>query len=426
MNPSNIFVLGTSHKSADIATRGKVAFNKERVQEFLAVLVSEGTVSEAVMLSTCNRTELYVVAPNNAPVRETLESQLLMECPDLSEAELDQFFFYSDVEAVNHLFMVTAGLDSMILGEAQIVGQVKDAIRMAQGAGTAQAYLNRLFHTALNTSKKVRSDTAISEGAVSVAYAAVELAQKIFRDLSRHRVLLIGAGETGQLLADNLRKKGVADLIITNRTFEKAQLLAERWGVDAVPFEDFRSVLPKVDLIIGSTSAETHVLTAADIKPVASRRSGAPLVMIDIAVPRDFDPAINKLDNVFLNTLDSLEEIVAQNLDKRRRELPAAMTIIEAASADYREWVEGRALTPTIVAMKDKLEMIRQAEIERHCRHLDPDNLAAIDRVTRGIVNKVMQMSMVTLRGANGHCTAGQGARVGCVREMFRLEESLD
>ena len=315
----------------------------------------------------------------------------------------------------------------MVLGEPQIIGQVKGAFRIAFENGATRTYLNRLFNAAFQTTKRIHSETGIGEGAVSVAYAAVELAQKVFKDLSKKNVLLIGAGETGELVVQHLRKRGVESFLVVNRTFDKAEKLAARFGGTAKPCSELLQLVPQSDLIIGSTSAKEFLLTKEHIRNILPARSSRPLFMIDIAVPRDFDPQINQLTNVFLNDIDSLQQIVSQNLKKRRQELPAAKKIILESLHSYQEWRRSLNLTPTIVALREKFELIRNAELKKYRHQTDEEEFEKIERITRGIVNKLLHTPMVQLKQySNGSMNVDGIMRIDVLREIFELENHND
>ncbi len=278
MNEYDIFILGVNHKVASLDMREKAAYSEEERRELLQQLSQNEAFSEVCILSTCNRSEIYVAAEKSTPVREILAKIITRVKPELSPEELGCFYFYRGKEVMRHLFRVTAGLDSMILGEPQIQGQVKDAVQYAAELGTLGVFFHRLFDMAFQAAKRVRTETAIGEGAVSVAYAAVELSQKIFKDLSRQKVLLIGSGDTGQLVARHLKTKGVENLFIANRTFEKAQALSKELGGIAYPFPLLKELLPEIDLVIGATNAPDYILSEADMRQVLPCRSTRPLL----------------------------------------------------------------------------------------------------------------------------------------------------
>lgn len=423
MENFELIVFGINHQKADVELREKAAFSPESIPSLLETMTKAEQIAEAVVLSTCNRSEIYAFAAPGQSVKNLIKSYFLKYCHALTETDLMKFYFYEGQTALNHLFHVASGLNSMVLGEPQIVGQVKDAFRAGLAAGTVKTHLNRMFNIAFQTAKRIHAETTIGEGAVSVAYAAVELAQKVFKDLGKQTVLLIGAGETGELVMQHLKKKGVSSFYIVNRTPEKAEKLASRFGGKTGRFDDLNAILPEVDLIIGSTSARKYILTKEDVRKVLPAKSSRPLFMIDIAVPRDFDPAINQLNNVFLNDIDSLEQIVLQNIKKRKQELPLAENMIEEGIHNYHDWRNSLTLTPTIVALREKFELIRDAELEKYRHQTNDEEYEKIQQATRGILNKILHVPMVQLKQyQNGKMNVDGMIRIDVLREIFDLE----
>ncbi len=421
-NIFQIYLLGLSHRVATVDIRDHAAYAENDLPAALEKLLKCDGVEEGYILSTCNRTEIYVLARISPDVRSTLENFLKDTRKSFDPGDFKVMYFYEGDAAIGHLFKVAAGMDSMILGEPQILGQVKDAYRIASGTGTTKLILNRLLNLAFTVGKRVRTETALAIGAVSVAFAAVELAQKIFKDLNKHKVLLIGAGETGTLAAQHLIEKGVKQLFITNRTYEKAAKLADDLTGTAVPFDDMISVLPEVDVVIGATSAPDFILSESDIREIQGRRGSRPLFLIDIAIPRDFDPKINRLENVFLNDMDGLQQIVDKNLSKRRQEIPEAMIIIDQEISNFTDWKKSLRVTPTIIALREKLEEIRRLELDKHKHRVSDKELEQMELITRAVINKVLHLPTVQLRGYNNGQLEGL-LRIDVVREMFGLEE---
>ncbi len=417
-----VYLLGTSHKKAEVQFREKIAFAPDSLPDALRSLVGLPGVDEGLILSTCNRTEIYVVSSSGAEIYQNLRKFLEKHTGVNLSADLEFFYREAGKDAIHHLFQVASGLDSMILGEPQILGQLKDAFRQSAELGTAGVILHRLLHTSFTAGKRVRSETALGAGAVSVAYAAVELAQKIFKDLSRHTVLLVGAGETGELTARHFREKGVGKLFITNRTFDKAQTLAEELTGTAIPFDEMRTILPRADIIVGAASAPNFLIRRDDVEKIVPLRSGRPLFMIDIGVPRDFDPDINELEMVFLHDIDALEQIIQKNLEKRRLEIPRAEKIIEEEIQNYLEWKRGLQVTPTIISLRQKLDLVRKAELDKNKNRLTDEELKKVDMISRAILNKILHMPTTNLKKySNGHPDGL--LRIDVVRELFELEE---
>ncbi|NOX38170.1 MAG: glutamyl-tRNA reductase [Calditrichaeota bacterium] len=420
-----IYVLGLNHRFAPVEVRETLSYEADEIPRYLQRLLQDDTFAEAFILSTCNRTEIYVVGKVTAPIQELLERFILETRPAFVSRHRDLFYFLEGEAAIRHLFRVAAGLDSMVLGEPQILGQVKEAFQIATEAGSAGTLLRRLFNFTIIAGKRVRSETALGEGAVSVAYAAVELAHKIFKDLSNLNALLIGAGETGELTARHLREKRIGRLYITNRTFSRAEQLAAVLDGTAIPMRQLPEVLREVDLIIGSTSSREFILTRDQVKALLPHRAGRPLFLIDIAVPRDFDPEINRLPNVFLHDIDDLQQIVQRNLEKRREQVPRAEKIVDQEVQNYLNWRKTLQVTPTIVALREKLEAIRQRELEKYRHRVSPEEFEHLKRVTHGIINKILHLPIVQLKKYNNGNPDGL-LRIDVVRELFDLEDDDD
>ncbi len=417
-----IYLLGTNHKTAEISFREKIAIGEENLHNSLKALYSLPDVQEAIILSTCNRTEVYVVSSSSADIFQLIVKFLERNTGISLDGKGQYFYRMKGMQAVHHLFQVAAGLDSMILGEPQILGQVKDACQIATETETVGIIFNRLANHSFAVGKRVRNETAMGTGAVSVAYAAVELAQKIFKNLSKRSVLLIGAGETGELTAKHLREKGIGKLFITNRTHQKAEELAATLNGEAVVFSQMQQLFPEVDIIVGAAAAPNYLIRRHEIEPSLSKRGNRPLFLIDIGVPRDFDPEINRLESVFLHDIDNLKQIVDSNLKKRQQEIPRAEAIIAEEVENFLEWRQGLQITPTIVTLREKFEEIRQQELNKYSNKLDEEELEQLKLVTRGLLNKLLHLPTVNLKKyANGH-PEGM-VRVDVVRELFELKD---
>lgn len=417
-------VVGVSHRTAPIELRERFAFGRAELPGAL-ISLSEYTGAETVVLSTCNRTEVYMAGPDGADLARAVLAERVGMAP---EAAARHLYVHRDRGAAEHLFRVSSGLDSMILGEPQIQGQVRDAYAMARETAGASGpvvgpALNRLFQAALGVGGKVRSETGLGIGAASVSSAAVDLAKKIFGSLKGRRALVLGAGEMSETTLECLRGEGVRTAIVANRTWERARELAERWGGEAVKWEQFGTALAGVDIVICSTAAPHPVLTRERLRQALPNGAARPLCIIDIALPRDVEPAVGEEPNVFLYDIDDLQAIVSGNLDRRRAELPAAEQIVGAGVEDYWAWYSSLAVVPTIRALRDHGERVRQAEVERALRslqHLSPDDQQAIDALTRSLLNKLLHSPTVRLRQAAGN---GRGTGVlDTVRYLFELE----
>lgn len=325
----SIVVVGLSHRTAPVETRERFAFAEARIPEVLQKLRSDGVASEAVILSTCNRVELYI-ATQNEPAQAICElKSFLATVHAQAEPKGQELYSLHEPHSVHHLFKVACGLDSMVLGETEILGQLKTAYDLALQSGHTGARLNKAFQRAFNVAKQVRTETNIQRGSISVASVAVELAEKIFSSLEGHEVMVIGAGDTSEKTARALLSRGAKSIVVANRSFERAEVLAKDLGGRAVKFDDWSHEFEKVDIAISSTAAPHHILDTAKLEPLMKLRRNRPLLLIDIAVPRDIDPEVNHLDNVYLYNVDDLQTIANDYLDQRKDEIAKCEAIIE-------------------------------------------------------------------------------------------------
>ncbi len=423
-------VLGVSHHTAALEVRERLAFRRSEIPATLAGLVDGGVASEAVLLSTCNRTELYLVLPEERQGIETIKLLLAARAGELPGALARYLYVHRDRYAAEHLFRVAAGLEAMVLGEPQIQGQVREAYQEARKVSSARgpvvgAALNRVFQTALAVGGRVRSETEIGLGAASISSAAVELTKKIFGSLRGRRALVLGAGEMTEVTLECLQAEGVRSTLVANRTHERARELAARWGGDAIHWEEFAPALRGVDIVISSTAAPHAVLTRERFRQALPSGSPHPLCIIDIAVPRDVEPALGDEPNIFLYNIDDLRQIVDDNLDRRRAEIPKAEAIIAAGAEEFWSWYAGLAVIPTIRDLRSRTEIMRQRETERILRklaHLAPEDQDAIDALTRSLLNKLLHSPTVRLREAASN---GRGTAVlDTVRYLFELDET--
>lgn len=345
----HILVIGTNHKIATVAVREKVAFSEECLPEAFQYFLAGG-IKEVVLLSTCNRTEIYTATQEKLSEQELLN--LWLSFFSISRNELEgRFYAHRDRDAARHLFRVTCGLDSMMLGETQILGQVKEALERAQQAGAVGTYLSELFRRAIKVGKRARTETSISKGAMSVGGAAVELAKHIFADLQTCTVLLIGAGKMGADTAKALVQAGARRLFVCNRTFSRAEELALELKGQAIPFENLSETLPQAAIVIASTCAQQYILTKMMVANAVKQRRYRPLFLIDISVPRNIDPEVGDLDNVFLFDIDDLEQVVQEYLEKRRKEVPKVEALIEHELRNFVTWLGERKAKPLIVSI---------------------------------------------------------------------------
>jgi glutamyl-tRNA reductase len=420
-----LFVAGMNHRTAPVAMREQLAFEEEKIREILADLSGRGLLQEVMILSTCNRVEVYGVAAVPGEARSQAFSRLGSH-RGVAWRELEPLLYTATGdEAALHAFRVAASLDSMVLGEPQILGQVKDAFALAQSAGTAGPVLHALMSHAFSAAKRVRSETLVGRLAVSISYAAVELARRIFEGLEGKAVLLVGAGEMSELAARHLIDHGALPIYVANRTWSRAQELARGLGGVPVPFDQLEATLARVDIVITSTAAPEPVVTAAQVRAALHARRGRPLFFIDIAVPRNVEPAVNDLEGAFCYDIDDLRAVVESNLKERQREAQRAQVLLEREVDKFAGRLQQLEVVPTIVSLREKLEAIRRAELERALARLPgaaEDTRRVMDALSQAIVNKVLHAPMVKLKDSS---RAGHGRRwTEMISELFGLRGS--
>ncbi|MDA8244853.1 MAG: glutamyl-tRNA reductase [Elusimicrobia bacterium] len=419
----DLLCVGLNHRTAPVDVREKLCFSREELREALPALRS-GAFSECVLVSTCNRTEAYAVSPSGEPRPERLRDFLVDFKGARQAARPGHFYALRSGEAAKHLFELASGLDSMVLGDVQILGQVKDAFSLAAELSTSGLLLNRLFQTAFHVGKRSRAETGIGEGAVSVSFAAAELAAKIFERLDQKRVLLIGAGETGELTGRHLAGRGVRDLLITNRTRGKAEEVAGKLGGTAVDFDALHTHLRRADIVISSVSAPDYVLRAEDVRRAMGERERdrGPLFLIDIGVPRNIDPLADEVGNVFLHDIDALQRIVDQNLDKRTREAAKVRTIVEEELAAFTRWHLSLAAGPTIRELTELFEEIRRSEVEKHAGRFGERDRELLDVVTRRVLGRILHAPITGLKNGGNGTDEETLAKISAVRTLFGLD----
>jgi glutamyl-tRNA reductase len=420
--PQTLFVASMNHRTAPVELREQLALEEEKIREILADLAGRGVLEEVMILSTCNRVEVYGVAPVPGEARSAAFGRLGSH-RGLAWRELEPLVHTATGdEAALHAFRVAASLDSMILGEPQILGQVKDAFALAQSVGTAGPVLHALMSQAFGAAKRVRTETEVGRLAVSVSYAAVELARKIFDGLEGRAVLLVGAGEMAELAARHLVDHGALTVYVTNRTWSRAQELARGLGGTAVPFDQFAATLALVDIVVASTAAPEPIVTADQVRTAMQARRTRPLFFIDIAVPRNVEPAVNDVENVFCYDIDDLRSVVEANLKERQREALRAHALLEHEVVKFAGRLQQLEVVPTIVSLREKVEAIRRAEVERALGRLPgagEDTRRVIEALSQAIVNKVLHAPMVKLKDSS---RAGHGRRwTEVISELFGL-----
>jgi len=420
-----LIVAGVSYRTAPIDVRERVAVAPNEVADELATLRERSGAREIVMLSTCNRTEIYAVEDadrGDGVVAPAVWGRLSER---LGRDITAHGYVRRDRDVVAHLFRVASGMDSMILGEAQIHGQVRDAWELSRGA--SRMVLNRLFQSALLVASRVRTETAIARGAASVSSASVQLAKKIFGSLQGRRAMVLGAGEMAELALECLTSEGVRATIVANRTFERAQALAERHGAVAMRYESCWDRLEEVDLLLCSTAAPHPVVERAHVERAMAGQRGRPLCILDIALPRDVEESVGTLPNVYLYDLDDLQAVVASSLERRREELPSAEQVIASEVEVYWNWLAGLAAVPVLKTFRSQMDRVREDELQRALRrlsHLPPDDRQHIEHFSRALMNKFLHEPSVRLRAAsaNGHGLA----IVDALRYLFALEPAED
>ena len=414
-----IVVVGLNHETAPVSVREALAFPKERLPEALARVREDAGLGEAMILSTCNRVEVYG--------RSTEESAgavaaFLARYHGRDPAEIGPHLYRLEGEAaVRHAFRVAASLDSMVMGEPQILGQVKDAYEAAENAGSLGSVLNALRNRSVAAAKRARTETAIGRNAVSVSHVAVELARKIFGELRDRSVLLVGAGKMSEVAARQMVRDGARASVLGGRTFEKAEQLASALGGRAAPFEALRSELVRADIVISGTGAPGVVIERADVEAAQAARRGHPLFLIDIAVPRDIAADAGKVSGVFLYDLDDVKKVAEANLRERKKEAAAAEAILEHEIREFLEWRRSLEVVPLLVELRRRADEIRKAEIEKARRRLGPltpEQESALEAATAAIVNKLLHGPTVHLKQMAGN---GQAEHVGFIRKLFGL-----
>jgi glutamyl-tRNA reductase len=422
MPDESIILLGVNHKNTPIEIREQLALSGGYEQP-LAALKEISGLREYYLLSTCNRVELLLVADRQSDIEDKI-SRFLFAGRIPHETARQYLYLLKGQEAVRHLFMVAASLDSMVVGEAQILGQLKEAYRYAARFGCTGPLLNKLLHKSFSVAKRVRTETAIGSSAVSISYAAVQLAKKIFGNLSNKKVLLIGAGEMAELAAEHLVGQGVGEVVVANRTLTRAVDLARRFHGKAVSILELTAQLQHIDIIISSTGSPDIILYKEDVKSVMRARMNRPLFFIDIAVPRDLDPRLVEIDNVYLYDIDDLSNVVEINKSERDKEAVKAGRIVDEETLKFQRWYQGMAVSPTIHALKNKMDEIALGELERTLARMpqigDAERKALI-RMTEAMVAKILHDPLMYLKSESCAGRDNSDLKITIVRELFGL-----
>lgn len=422
-----IVIVGLNHRSAPIEVRESVAFESSYLRDALPRLRGYASIHEGVILSTCNRVEVVATAADSRAAFDEIKSFLAEQKAHRSPGPLNEHVYaYDGADAVRHLFRVAASLDSMVVGEPQILGQLKQYYDAAQQAGTVGTILHRLFHRSFSVAKRVRSETGIGSGAVSVSSVAVDLARRIFDRFDDKTVMLIGAGKMGDLVARHLQSNGIQSLMITNRTFERAVELAERIPGSPIRFEDFPRYLKMADLVIGCTGANEVVVDAAMVDRVLRERKHKPMFFIDIGDRRNFDTKINDLDNVYLYNIDDLRSVAEDNLQERSSEAEKAEQIVNEEVQGFVRWIASLEQVPTITALRRRFEEIRRREIDKslsgNLRDLSQQQRAALEDMTNAMVNKMLHGPISRLKGSSQDDDEEAILYSAALKKLFDLE----
>ncbi len=418
-----IFVVGLSHKTAPVSIRETVAFAPEHIGDALGQLKKLPCIAEVVVVSTCNRVEIYAAADYAEEGIEAV-TRFIARYHGLDVEQLSKHLYVRQGDdAMRHMFRVAASLDSMVVGEPQILGQIKDAYGYAVEYSSVGLIMNRFLHKAFSVAKRVRTETNIAGNAVSVSFAAVELARKIFDSIEGKTVMLLGAGEMCELAARHFVNNGVKEVLVANRTFARAQTLAQEFSGRAVLFENFADHLHQVDIVLSSTGATNFIIQPEQVQNALRQRKQKPMFFIDIAVPRDIDPRVNNVGNVYLYDVDDLQGIVKANMDERQKEAIEAEEIINQELMQFKGWMSSLEVVPTIVALRQKMERMRQREVEktlRQIKNLDEQGRRAVEAMSQALVNKILHQPTTGLKRAQKCATAQP--YVDVLHELFELE----
>jgi len=417
--------IGMNHESAPVELRECMASTQEGVALALACMRESEWIREGLFLSTCNRVEAIYTTDNPEEAKKAVISMLSRLGNIAEEHFISNIYIYEDAEALKHIFRVASSLDSMVVGEPQILGQIKEAYHQAAVTEkTSGVILNRLMHRAFHVAKRVKTETGISEAAVSISDAAVELAKKIFYGLKGRQVLLIGAGEMAELAARHLIGNGVNSLIVANRSFDKAIQVADLFNGKAVFFEEIESYILEVDIVITSTASMDFVVTHDLVKNSLRKRRNRPLFFIDIAVPRDVDPSVNDLENVYLYDIDDLKEVVKENTEQRKEEALKAERIVQEEVIRFERWLKTLDVVPTIISLKDKIDSLRKAEMEKSISalgDLTPSQLKAIEALTASLADKIINDPILVLKSKADR--RSKDVYLDVTRKLFSLDK---
>ncbi|GMW00621.1 MAG: glutamyl-tRNA reductase [Candidatus Hydrogenedentota bacterium] len=423
----SLLAIGLSHHNSPLAVREKLHFDEKSLPSALQKLKVRLEGAGVVILSTCNRVEVYAHGDMDAEAMAGHIVSFLGEWHSVpADALRDALYIHEDREAVGHVFRVASSLDSLVVGEGQILGQVHDAFLLAQAEQTTDRLLHSLFQKAFSVAKRVRTETSISEGKVSVGSVAVDLAVSIFMELTGKCVMVIGSGKMGELALKSLIAKGADHVLLVNRSLDKAEELARKIRGESVALADIAAHLHRADIVISSTASQSYILGASDFQKALRSRSHAPMFVIDIAVPRDIEPAVKALDNVYLYDVDDLKKVTDSNLEARRQEMTRCLAMVEDGAEKFVQWWRGLAAEPTIVSMSEELNAIREMELQRTLSaipELTDEQRAEIEYLTKRIVNKILQKPMKQLKQEVIHEDPNRVLHL--VKRLFGLKEGV-
>jgi len=418
--------VSINHRTAPVELREAVYLSEDEIRVFIKE-AKEKLFKEGLVLSTCNRTEIYGV-PQNGGITHLHIQDFLQQNKSTRELKPEHFQNLSSQEAVKHLFNISTGIDSMLIGDNQILKQVKDSFQIASETHFAGFMMKRVFDAAIRAGKRAITETRISDGAVTVSYAAVQLIEKIFSNLNKKSAMVIGAGETGEIAAKHLKDKNIGKLSITNRTAEKAKTLAEKLHAKVLPFSDYINSLHKYDVIISATSSPEILLHKDVLEKTMKKRDYESMVLMDIAVPRDIDPETKKIDYVFYHDIDSLNIIVEQNLSRRKAEIPKVEKIVGDELNNLFEWYNSLQAGPTIKSLRDMFEEIRAEEVDKNINRFSSDDKEKLEIVTKRIINKILHHPTTLLRKTSDNTSGADdsASKIGIIRELFGIDQKDD
>ena len=415
-----LLLLGTDFRCAPLELREKVAYKHDDGEALLVSLLARPAVAEAFLLSTCNRTEILLQPRDeDAAYRAALELVFLKRVPDLERP--GRIYVKRNGEAARHLLSVASGLESMVLGEPEILGQVKQASALAEAVGAEGTVLRRLLRTAVNAGKRTRQETALGSGAVSLGYATVELAKNIFSGFAESRALLLGAGETARLVATALVERGIGHLAVANRGAPRRERFRQEFpGAEILTFEERLAAIARADLVVATTGADEPVLTCRQLQDAMAGRPSRPLLVVDLGVPRQVEPESRRIENLFLHPIDSLEHLIQRNLKRRKEEVPQVEEILDQELAHFRTWYRGLSAEPLIAQLQKQAERIRRQELGAALASFPPESHEILERLTRSLVRKILHHPSTRLRTKGGEEDL---PRLDLVRELFRLDD---